>query len=309
MMTNQQANYLGTNMANVTLEQWQTLLSVVDNEGYAGAAEAMNKSQSSISYAIQKLEQTLNVRMFSLEGRRAVLTPAGKTMYQQAESLLQASKQMEQQATQFSKGWEPEIRIAMDTLFPEWLMLEVIQRFTEQHPLTRIELLETVLSGTDEALLRKEADLVIGGRIPPGFLGDPLLKITFKAMAAPSHPLHHIGRPLTYQDLRLHRQLVVKDSGSRNIDAGWLGAQQRLTLSHIHTSIAAACKGLGYAWYPELKTKNELAKGKLTPLHLEAGNERHVYLNLIYTDGDYVGPATRLFGELLTAAVEKTNIT
>lgn len=286
-------------MTQITLEQWQTLIAVVDSGGYAAAAESMNKSQSSISYAIQKLETTLNLRAFKVVGRKAVLTDAGKALYQRAKILVEEARQTEQIAHQFSEGWEPEIRIAMDTLFPEWVMMEVIQSFTQKHPLTRIELRETVLSGTDEALLRKEADLVIGGRVPPGFLGDPVLNIEFIAVASPQHPLHLIQHPLTYQDLRLHRQLVVKDSGSQDMDAGWLGAEQRLTLSHIRTSIDAACRGLGYAWYPRLKIKEELDSGLLQPLTLEAGSKRQVQLHLIYAEGSYAGPAIRQFGEQL----------
>lgn len=292
-------------MPQVTLEQWQTLIAVVENEGYASAAEAMNKSQSSVSYAIQKLESTLNIRAFKVEGRKAVLTDAGKALYRKARVLVEEARQMESLAEQFAEGWEPEIRIAMDTLFPDWLMMEVIDQFTQQRPLTRIELRETVLSGTDEALLRKEADLVIGGRIPPGFLGDPVLNIEFIAVASPEHALHKLNRPLDYQDLRLHRQLVVKDSGSRDIDAGWLGADQRLTVSHLRTSIEAACKGLGYAWYPKLKIQKELDEKSLKPLLLNVGGKRNIQLNMIYADGNYAGPATKLFGKLLQARLDK----
>ncbi len=292
-------------MPQVTLEQWQTLIAVVENEGYASAAEAMNKSQSSVSYAIQKLESTLNIRAFKVEGRKAVLTDAGKALYRKARVLVEEARQMESLAEQFAEGWEPEIRIAMDTLFPDWLMMEVIDQFTQQRPLTRIELRETVLSGTDEALLRKEADLVIGGRIPPGFLGDPVLNIEFIAVASPEHPLHKLNRPLDYQDLRLHRQLVVKDSGSRDMDAGWLGADQRLTVSHLRTSIEAACKGLGYAWYPKLKIQRELDEGQLKPLVLSVGGKRNIQLNMIYAEGNYAGPATKLFGKLLQARLDK----
>ncbi len=295
-------------MPQVSLEQWQTLLAVVDQGGYANAAEALNKSQSTVSYAIQKLETSLNVRVFSIEGRKAVLTEAGKALYQRANTLVEEAKQMEDLASQFAEGSEPVIRIAMDTLFPEWLMLEVIEEFTKQSPLTRIELRETVLSGTDEALLRKEADLVIGGRVPPGFLGDPILQVEFNAVAAPNHPLHQLGRDLNYQDLRLYRQLVVKDSGSRDIDAGWLGAQQRLTLGNLRTSIDAACKGLGYAWYPVLKIQKELEQGRLIPLKLTVGGIRNVQLNLIYADGDYAGRSIRLFGEMLKQALLKLNL-
>ncbi|KXJ53064.1 MAG: LysR family transcriptional regulator [Neptuniibacter sp. Phe_28] len=287
-------------MPAVTLDQWQTLIAVVDKGGYAAAAEVLNKSQSTVSYAIQKLESSLNIRAFSIDGRRAILTPAGKTLYQRAKVLLEEANQLETQAQQFSEGWEPELRIAMDTLFPEWVMLDVIDQFIQAHPLTRIELMETVLSGTDEALLKKEADIVIGGRIPPGFLGDPILLVNFCAVASPNHPLHQLNRPLNYQDLRLHRQLVVKDSGSRDLDAGWLGAQHRLTLGHLRISIDAACKGLGYAWFPTLKIQHELNQGQLKPLNLDVGGKRDVQLNLIYSAGDYAGPAAKLFGSLLT---------
>lgn len=292
-------------MPTVTLEQWQTLISVVDKGGYAAAAEAMNKSQSTVSYAIQKLENSLNVRAFAIAGRKAILTPAGKALYQRAKGLLEEANQMETQAHQFAEGWEPELRIAMDALFPEWIMLDVIEEFIKERPLTRIKLMETVLSGTDEALLKKHADLVIGSRIPPGFLGDPLLLVSFHLVASPSHPLHQLNRPLNYQDLRLYRQLVIKDSGSRDLDSGWLGAQHRLTVGHIRTSIDAACKGLGYAWFPTLKIQQEIKEGRLKPLNLEIGNKRDVQLNLIYSAGDYAGPAAKLFGNLLSTRMAK----
>ena len=40
----------------ITLDQWQALIAVVDEGGYAAAAEALDKSQSAISYAVQKIE-------------------------------------------------------------------------------------------------------------------------------------------------------------------------------------------------------------------------------------------------------------
>ncbi|WP_293265047.1 LysR family transcriptional regulator [Neptunomonas sp.] len=289
----------------VTLEQWQALVAVVDSGGYASAAESMDKSQSSISYAIQKLETSLSIQAFKIEGRKAVLTPAGRTLYRRAKVLLEEAQQMESMAQQFSSGIEAEIKIVVDTLFPEWVLLDAIQDFVSDHPMTRIELKETVLSGADEALINKEADIVICGYVPPGFLGDPLMQVTFRAVAAPNHPLHQLNRTLDYQDLRLHRQLVVKDSGSRGTDSGWLGAQQRLTLSHIGTSIRSAVMGLGYAWFPALKIKSELDSGQLKALPLASGSERLIELYLIYREGSYAGPATMQLGSLINKKVKK----
>jgi DNA-binding transcriptional LysR family regulator len=291
--------------AKVSLEQWQAFVMVVEAGGYSLAAERLRKSQSSVSYAVQKLEAALGVSVFEIEGRRAVLTERGQVFYRRAKQLLEEASLLEKMAEQLSEGWEPKITLAMDTIFPEWLMLEVLQEFTDISPLTRIELQETVLSGTDEVLLKKQADIVIGGRVPPGFIADPLMEVTFKAVASPTHPLHELGRTLTLQDLKQHRQLVVKDSGSRNLDAGWLGSQQRLTLSHINTSIKCAVRGLGFAWYPVAKIAPELESGLLKPLLLELGAERKAQLYLIYSNSENTGKMVRQLGELIQTKVSR----
>jgi len=126
-----------------------------------------------------------------------------------------------------------------------------------------------VLGGTDEALTEGRVDLAIGGVVPGGFLGDPLMQVRFVCAAAPSHPLHQLGRTLTLDDLRHHRHLVVRDSGAARSRSGgsWLN-EQRWTVSHKATSIRAARMGLGYAWYPEENIREELASGALVPLPL-----------------------------------------
>lgn len=50
-----------------TLDQWITLQAVVDCGGFAQAAEVLHRTQSAISYTISKLEQTLEIEIFSLE--------------------------------------------------------------------------------------------------------------------------------------------------------------------------------------------------------------------------------------------------
>ncbi|GAA0789186.1 LysR family transcriptional regulator [Marinobacterium sediminicola] len=274
----------------VTLEQWQALVAVVDAGGYAKAAELLGKSQSAVSYAIQKLEGSLNVRVFKLSGRRATLTEAGQTLYRHAKRLLAQAEQTEELAQQFSQGYEAQIRLAMDAIFPSAWMLEVLALFAEQHPHTRIELLETVLSGSDEAVLKRQVDLSISGRVPPGFLGEKLMDVRFIACAHPDHPLHQMNRTLSLEDLRQHRQLVVRDSGSRSVDSGWLGAEQRWTVSDIGTSVLAACKGIGYAWYPVTRIQQALDDGLLKPLPLGNSTERSVELYLILTDGELARP-------------------
>lgn len=283
----------------ISLDQWRALLAVVDAGGYAAAAEALDKSQSAISYAIQKLETTLGVRVFTLAGRKAVLTAGGELLYRRGRVLVEEARELEQAASRLGQRFEAEIRVAVDAIFPVWLMLECMAALAQDFPDTRVELQETVLTGTDEALLQQRVDLTVAARLPPGYLGDPLMRVRFVPVASPGHPLHGLGRELGYEDLRRHRQLVIRDSGSRRMDSGWLGAEQRWTLSNFPTSIRAACQGLGFAWYPEEKIRAELARGELKILPMREGQERFAETYLVFRDRDYAGPATRRLAELL----------
>ena len=240
-------------MTGISLDHWRAAVAVVDHHGFAGAAEALDKSQSAISYAVQKLESELELRIFKLQGRKAVLTDSGQVLIRRARLLLEEAADLHTTARRLQQRCEPQIRLAVDVIFPTWLILQCIARLGKRYPEPRIELQETVLSGTAEAMLQKSADLVIGARIPPGFLGEPLMRVRFIPVASPRHPLHKMDEPLTLQHLRRYRQLVIRDSGQRNMDSGWLGAEQRLTVTHMATSIRAVCQGMGFAWIPEFQ--------------------------------------------------------
>ena len=287
----------------VTLEQWRALVAVVDSAGYAQAAEVLHKSQSAVTYAVQKLETQLGVKAFEIEGRKAVLTPTGRLLYRRARALLEEASGVEHAARTLSAGWEAEIRVAVEILFPTWLLLQCLDRFGVESPHTRIEVIESVLGGTGEALLQGRADLAISPQVPPGFLGDPLLHFRAIPVAHPAHSLHQLKRKLTLRDLRAHRHLVVRDSGVRR-STGTLSVEvdQRWTVSNMTTSIQAARMGYGFAWFPEEKIRDDLAAGMLKPLPLREGNERFGELYLILADPDAAGPGTRRLAEIIRAA-------
>ncbi|TAN08836.1 MAG: LysR family transcriptional regulator [Rhodanobacteraceae bacterium] len=288
----------------VALDQWRALQAVVDAGGYAQAAQALHKSQSAVTYAVQKLERVLSIKAFEIKGRKAVLTPVGQLLYRRAGALLEAAAALEGSAGRLAQGWESEIRLAVDTMFPTWLLLECLGRFAAEQPAIRIELFETVLGGTEQALTDHRVELAIGPIIPQGFLGDPLLRLRFVAVAAPGHPLHQLKRALTHQDLLHYRQLVIRDSSpGRKHDAGWLGAEERWTVSHKATSIRATCMGQGFAWYPEDTIRAELAAGALKRLPLREGGERFAELYLVVANPDSAGPGVQRLVQLLQEAV------
>jgi DNA-binding transcriptional LysR family regulator len=289
----------------ISLDQWNVLVSVVESGGYAKAANHIHKSQSTLTYSIKKMESLLGVKVFELKGRRAVLTPTGELLYRRAKVLLEDTARLETAAGELAKGWEPEIRIAVDVLFPTWLLLKCFAEFCAERPETHLELHETVLGGTEEALAARRVEFAIGSAVPQGFAGDILMPVRAVCMAAPSHPLHQLGRELTMDDLRRHRHIVIRDSGEQRVrSAGWLN-ENRLTVSNKATAIHAVVTGMGYAWYPQDSVRAELERGALKALRLREGAEKAGTLYLVFADREAAGPGTLRLAQVIREAVAR----
>ena len=61
---------------------------VVRENGVTRAAQKLNRVQSNVTMRIKQLEQQLGVELFARDGRRLVLTPAGRALLPYAERLL-----------------------------------------------------------------------------------------------------------------------------------------------------------------------------------------------------------------------------
>jgi DNA-binding transcriptional LysR family regulator len=288
------------NDPDISLEQWRALVAVVEAGGYAQAGARLHKSQSSVTYAVQKLEALLGVKAFEVKGRKAVLTATGQLLYRRARALVGEAVEIERAARTLSAGWEAEIALAVEVPFPSWMLFRMLARFGRESPQTRIEIYETVLGGAAEALQTGKVQLAIAPSTPPGNPGDPLLRMRFVPAAHPDHPLHRLGRPITVRDLRKHRHLVVRDSAStRTKETFTVDVEQRWTMSNMTSSILAARLGHGFAYYPEEKIRDELATGLLKVLPMREGGERWLQMYLVFADRDAAGPGTLRLAEII----------
>ncbi len=232
--------------------------------------------------------------MLRIQGRRAVLTDVGAVVLRRARVLLGEARDIERLARTLAAGVEAEIHLAVDHIFPNQILLPAFKSFSEAFPDTRIELVETVISGVQELVTKGHVQLAITPRVPEGWRGDHLIRLEMRCVAHPEHPLHRLGRPVNENDLRQHRQLVVRESGEqRSFNTSWLGSEQRLTVSTMGTRIQALCAGLGFAWSPLFMFTRELEAGLLKPLPVQQGTSRFADLYLLLTDGDGAGPAAQ----------------
>jgi len=293
----------------ISLDQWRSLNAVVETGGYAQAAAMLNRSQSSISYHIARLQDLLGIEVFRIVGRRAELTEHGEVLYRRSQQLLRDVEQLEQLAHTLEQGWEAEINLVVDAAFPPVLLMQALKLFEPQSKGTRVKLNEVVLSGAADALLEGSADIVIGARVPSRFLGDHLITIDFIAVANPGHALHKLKRPVTADDLEKHLQVIIRDSGYvRKMDFGWLQAKHQWSVSSIDTAVTAISNGLGFGWLPRHIISSHIDNDNLKPLPLREGQQYRASLQMIFGDSEHAGPATRTLGEIIKHVVAKSEL-
>lgn len=284
----------------VTLDQWRTLQAVVDQGGYAQAAEVLHRSQSSVSYAVARLQEQLGMQLLRIDGRKAVLTEAGSVLLRRSRQLVNQASQLEDLAHHLDQGWEAEVRLVVDAAYPTARLIRALSAFIPQSRGCRVRLREEVLSGVEEVFLAGEADLAITGGNLQGYLGSQLGEVEFIAVAHPQHPLHQLQRELNHEDLQSQLQVVIRDSGRlQPRDVGWLGSEQRWTVASLSTAASFVSSGLGFAWLPRHLIGNELGAGLLKALPLSTGGRRTPQFFLYASKLKVIGPATQILIELL----------
>lgn len=279
---------------------------VVDEGGFNQAASQIHKSTSSIHHAVNKLEDTLGVKLFVVEGRKTSLTDTGQLLLRRAEYLLEEVGRVEAVAEFLSQGVEAELRIAVDGAFPQCTVFRALEKVSALYPQVNLDIIDTVLSGTNELVAIGKADIGLTSLPMEKGLNDELCLVEFVAVAHKDHALHQMGQGLSEETLKSYRQVIVHDSATvKKTDAGWLGAEQRWAVSHMRASIELVEKNMGYAWLPLPAITDALATGMLKRLNLKEGSSRSVSFYLNYLDKDLVGPAAREFmGELRMLTLE-----
>lgn len=284
----------------VTLDQWRTLQAVVDQGGFAQAAEVLHRSQSSVSYTVARMQEQLGVPLLRIDGRKAVLTEAGDVLLRRSRQLVKQASQLEDLAHHMEQGWEAEVRLVVDAAYPNAHLVRALTAFMPQSRGCRVRLREEVLSGVEEVLVEGTADLAISALSIQGFLGTEMSAVEFIAVAHPEHPLHRLQRQLTFQDLETQMQVVIRDSGRQQPrDVGWLGAEQRWTVGSLATAASFVSNGLGFAWLPRHLIERELQEGSLKALPLDQGGCRHPLFYLYSNKDKPLGPATQILVELI----------
>jgi DNA-binding transcriptional LysR family regulator len=285
-----------------TLDQWEALHAVVQWGGFGPAAAHLNRSQSTISYAIRRLQDQIGIRVFELVGRRARLTESGRALLAEVEPLLSGFVSLEGRARALASGGESEIGLAVDSLFPSERLFGALAEFARLYPHVRVKLHQSVFMSSADAFATHGAHLCITGLMPREYFSKPILDIRLLAVARANHTLLQEDRQLTTVDLIQHVMVVIgRTEGPAPRRQPRSHFQRYLAVDSIEAGMDAVCSGLCFGWLPIYRIRPYLSSGEMIPLRLPVGGERIRRMSLVYADMGSTGQEKSALAELLGA--------
>jgi DNA-binding transcriptional LysR family regulator len=265
----------------LSLDSLRLVDAIARRGSFAGAAEELGRAPSAVTYAARRLEDELDVLLFDRRGYRARLTPAGDELLRAGRQLLAAAEDLRRRVQRVARGWERELRIALDSVLPFARLLPLIGEFCTEAP-TQLRVSHEVLGGTWDALASGRCDLAIGASAGgpsaqhgTGYRTRRLGEVQFVFAVAPRHPLAAAQAPLSAAEMRAHRQIVVGDTSQQLAPrtTGLLGAADTVTVPSMADKIAAQAAGLGVGYLPLHLVREQLARGELVAKGTESERE------------------------------------
>jgi DNA-binding transcriptional LysR family regulator len=287
---------------NTTLDQWEVLRAVVHYGSFSSAATHLNRSQSTISYSLARLEEQTGVHIFELVGRKAKLTEAGRSLLVDVEPLLAGFASLEERARFLGLGHATSIVIAIDSLYPNERLFTVLAEFAKKFPHVRVKLLQSTFISSHEAFTTRGAHLCVTGTVTPKTIAIPLLHIQMLAVARADHPLNQLGRPLTDSDIVRHLAVIIESAFGPDTQSQPRNESQLYwPVNTIKSAVDAVHCGLCFGWLPAYIIQPYLDSGELVKLPLTTGQSRLTHLYLVHTNSNSARLEINALADLLGA--------
>lgn len=259
-----------------TLDQWITLQAVVDCGGFAQAAEVLHRTQSAISYTISKLEQTLEIEIFSLEKRRAVLTPKGEMLLALSRELTNKAILLETKAKLLNSKCNIKIKLVIDTLYHTDNLLDKVANFIKRYKDYDIDIIKQNISKSDVFAL-KDYDILITDQHVETL--NPIFLETVESVivTSPDHILQSIEESNLLDYLSKYTKVVLDPSLEDTVKSA-----QTISAASLETVIKLVENGTGYTWLPKNLIKNQLNNHSLKQLKIANKNiyyDFYMYVN------------------------------
>jgi len=256
--------------AELDLQQLRAFFLVAQLGSFSGAARRLFRTQSAVSHAVRKLEDSAGLRLLVRRGRLVRPTEEGLRLTQACESIFATLELAQEDLQKGHTRAAGRLRLGVTVEFGSSVLLRHIQPFVAAHPGLELDFhLGPELLGP---LLREDIDLAIDcvNHHVPALERTPLFREAYQVACAPA-----------YRDaLRLRRPADLARCTVLSMDkecAWWnrfLSAIPKarrpalgriMAVNHIRGMINAAVHGLGVVIAPSYSLQSELTRGSLVP--------------------------------------------
>ncbi|MFN3303464.1 MAG: hydrogen peroxide-inducible genes activator [Roseateles sp.] len=175
----------------MTLTELRYIVAVARERHFGRAAEACFVSQPTLSVAIKKLEEELDVKIFERGGSEVSVTPLGEDIVRQAQSVLDQASAIKEIAKRGKDPLAGALRLGIIYTIGPYLLPELVRHTIERHPQMPLMLQENFTVKLLEMLRTGELDCAIMAEPFPdtGLATAPLYDEPFVVALPASHPL------------------------------------------------------------------------------------------------------------------------
>jgi LysR family hydrogen peroxide-inducible transcriptional activator len=175
----------------VTLTELKYIVAVARERHFGKAADACYVSQPTLSVAIKKLEDELEVKLFERSAGEVTVTPLGEQIVQQAQSVLDQAASIKEIAKRGKDPLAGPLNLGIIYTIGPYLLPDLVRQNIARTPQMPLMLQENFTVKLLEMLRAGEIDCAIMAEPFPdtGLAVAPLYDEPFVAVLPTSHPL------------------------------------------------------------------------------------------------------------------------
>lgn len=204
--------------------QLDAFIRAADLGSFGKAAEAMFISSPALIQQINLLEGRCGFKLFTRTNHGVKLTPAGKSLYEDAKTIIRLSEDAVSKASRLAEQGETTVRIETSLLYKCRLLPEIWARISEEHPELKIEILpmaEYQNRGTTFSSLGVDFDLFEAIYGSKGWKGNcQFLKLSEVPICCAVSKTHRLAKSakLSIQDLNGEYLVMPIEGVSAELD-------------------------------------------------------------------------------------------
>jgi len=194
----------------MTLTELKYIVAVAREKHFGRAAEACFVSQPTLSVAIKKLEDELEVKLFERSANEVSVTPLGDEIVRQAQSVLEQAANIKEIAKRGKDPLAGPLRLGVIYTIAPYLLPDLVRQAIARTPQMPLMLQENFTVRLLEMLRTGEIDCAIMAEPFPdtGLAIAPLYDEPFYAAVPSSHPLSQ-RKTIVAEELKQETMLLL----------------------------------------------------------------------------------------------------